>query len=186
MATNARPEPQENFTALETMPRFLEEAAAALDGDAAYRPGPDGGFSLVEHAWHLADLEREGYGARIRRLQEEADPLLPDFDGDRIARERAYRRRPLREGLAAFAAARRANLATLRSLPGAAWERAGAQEGVGRITLGDIPRMMAEHDAAHRDEITALRAAAASTRAGRPRAPRRGAARGRPPGPARR
>lgn len=35
----------------------------------------------------MADLEREGFGARLQRLLGEVDPFLPDFDGDRAARE---------------------------------------------------------------------------------------------------
>jgi hypothetical protein len=82
--------------------------------------------------------------------------MLSDFDGGRVARERDYRRRPLAEGLAAFAAGRRANVAALQSLTPAEWTRAGTQEGVGPVTLRDVPFIMAEHDAGHRAEIEAL------------------------------
>jgi len=138
------------------MPAHLEAAARSMDDQRARTPAPAGGFSLVEQAWHLADLEREGYGERIRRLLAETDPLLPDFDGARVAAERDYRARSLAEGIAAFAAARAANLAVLRTVAPPAWDRGGRQEGVGRVTLRDIPRMMREHDLSHRDEIAAL------------------------------
>jgi hypothetical protein len=141
---------------LEAMPHELESAAGKMTAEAARTPPADGGFSLVEQAWHLADLEREGYGARIRRLLAEEDPALPDFDGARVAAERNYRARSLAEGIASFRAARSANLALLRSVPPTAWGRAGRQEGVGRVTLRDIPRMMREHDDSHRAEIAAL------------------------------
>ena len=144
--------------ALEAMPGELETAARTMTAEAARTPPADGGFSLVEQAWHLADLEREGYGERIRRLLAEDDPELPDFDGARVAAERQYRARSLAEGIAAFLAARTANLALLRSVPATSWGRAGRQEGVGRITLRDIPRMMREHDDSHRAEIAALAA----------------------------
>jgi hypothetical protein len=36
------------------------------------------------------------------------------------------------------------------------WSRPATQEGVGELRLRDVPRMMAEHDASHRDEIRAL------------------------------
>jgi uncharacterized damage-inducible protein DinB len=125
----------------------------------------EGAFSLVEHAWHLADLEKEGFGERIRRLRDEERPSLPDFDGARLARERAYRSLPLAPALAAFALARFANVASLRALDELDWERGGEQEGVGGVRLSDIPRMMAEHDAAHRAEIEALaRALAAASK----------------------
>jgi hypothetical protein len=141
---------------LEAMPADLQAAAGTM-GEAAARTPPDGGgFCLLEQAWHLADLEREGFGPRIRRLLAEEDPQLPDFDGARVAAERNYRAKSLAEGLAAFLAARTANLAALRSVPAAAWERKGRQEGVGAITLRDVPRIMREHDDSHRQEIAAL------------------------------
>jgi hypothetical protein len=141
---------------LREMPEVLARAAVVLGPEAIRRPGPDGSFSLVEHAWHLADLEREGYGERLRRLLTETDPHLPDFDGARIARERDYPSLPFEEGLRTFRRARALNLSTLRALPPSSWSRGGTQEGVGRLCLADVPRLMAEHDAGHREETAAL------------------------------
>ncbi len=98
---------------LQAMPDFLEASFGTVSPLEAATPGPNGAFSPVEHCWHLADLEREGYAVRIRRLLEEDNPGLPDFDGT----------------------------------------RRGEQEGVGAIVLCDIPAMMGEHDASHREEI---------------------------------
>lgn len=140
---------------LQALPDFLKATFGSLtELDAATR-GADDTFSPVEHCWHLADLEREGYAVRIRRLWAEREPVLPDFDGARIAQERNYRSRSLAEGLAAFAQARRANIALLRTLRSADWLRRGTQDGVGPVALCDIPEMMAEHDATHRAEIEA-------------------------------
>ena len=141
---------------LEAMPQELRSAAERMTLAAARTPPPGGGFSLVEQAWHLADLERDGYGERIRRLLADDDPSLPDFDGARVAAERDYLAKSLGAGIAVFLAARTANLALLRSVEGAAWDRVGRQEGVGRITLRDVPRMMRAHDDSHRAEIAAL------------------------------
>jgi hypothetical protein len=117
------------------------------------RSGP---FALVEHYWHVADLEREGFGERIRRLLAEADPWLPDFDGERIAREREYLKLPLAPALAAFASAREETLRLLRSVADDQWARAGQQEGVGTVTLADLPRRIFDHDRAHMNEIADL------------------------------
>jgi hypothetical protein len=141
---------------LESTPALLARAAAELPEDMVRQRGTAGGFSLVEHAWHLADLEREGYGARIRRVLTEDEPLLSNFDGDRVARERLYLRRDLAEGLLAFTTARTRNLQSLRGASAADWNRTAWQEGVGRIELSDIPRMMAEHDRIHETEIADL------------------------------
>ena len=144
---------------LESTPVLLARAAEGLSGgDATFRAGGDG-FSFVENVWHLADLEREGYAARIRRILDEDEPTLADFDGDRVARERVYQQRPLAEGLSTFAAARARNVERLRSVLPAEWGRTGLQEGVGRIRLEDVPRMMAEHDRAHTDDVRELLAA---------------------------
>jgi hypothetical protein len=144
---------------LEAMPNFLEASFRTLVPLETTAPGPDGTFSPVEHCWHLADLEREGYAVRIRRLREEVDPWLPDFDGARIARERNYESRSLAEGIAAFRDARRRNISVLRTLGADDWIRRGQQESVGAIALCDVPTMMAEHDTVHRREIEAWKQA---------------------------
>lgn len=148
-------ERDELLAKLEDMPAFLEATFGGLLAERAVVPGPNDTFAPVEQCWHLADLERDGYGARIRRLLAEEDPLLPDFDGARVAEERQYRSLSLAEGLRAFREARVANLRVLRSVADRDWERPGRQEGVGAMALCDVPAMMAEHDAGHRAEIEA-------------------------------
>lgn len=138
------------------MPALLRDIAAGLDESARRRRPAAGGFALVEHAWHLADLEREGYGARISRLLAETGPVLPDFDGDRIALEREYLAGDAGLALEVFAGARRRNLERLAGLDSTALARRGSQEGVGEITLGRVPRMMAAHDAGHLQDLAAL------------------------------
>jgi len=153
-----RREQEELLAELASMPDLLEERFGDIEGDrAARRPG-ENQFAPVEHCWHLADLEVEGFGERIRRLSAETEPALPDFDGGRLAEERRYRTRSLEEGIATFRAARRENLRRLRSLTPEQWLRRGTQDGVGPVSLCDLPAMMAEHDAAHRREIDDWRA----------------------------
>jgi hypothetical protein len=146
----------DTLLALAAMPEFLEGAARRLAGEKALEPGPDQGFSFLEQVWHLADLERRGYGERIRRILSEERPALADFDGAREAREGRYRERALSEGLAAFRQSRGENLAALRSLTESQWARPATQEGVGELRLADVARMMAGHDASHRGEIRQL------------------------------
>jgi hypothetical protein len=149
---------------LEAMIECVSRAVAAVGPARATERTAGGGFSLVENVWHLADLEREGYAARLTRLRHEPEPALPDFDGDRLAVERDYQSLSLERGLAAFIRARRDNLAALRSIVGDEWDRAGTQDGVGRVRLEDVPRMMLRHDAGHRAEIQALLAGAPAFR----------------------
>jgi hypothetical protein len=141
---------------LESTPALVARAAASLSpAEARVRPA-GGGFSFVENVWHLADLEREGYGTRIRRILGEENPALLNFDGDRIARERAYQEKDVERGLALFARARAQNLEALRRLRRSDWKRSGSQEGVGRVTLADVSRMMAEHDRSHGTDVAEI------------------------------
>jgi hypothetical protein len=143
----------ELMQSLGAMSAFLCDAFAALNVEEARLPGPAGAFSPVEQVWHLADLEREGFGQRIRRLQAETNPVLPDFDGTAVARERDYKSLSLPAGLAAFEASRNANISLLQSFPPEAWSRSGTQEGVGPVSLCDMPAFLQQHDQAHVAEI---------------------------------
>ena len=138
---------------LATMRSFLAESLGSLPEDVLRAPGPGGIFSPVEQVWHLADLEREGFGERIRRLRDETGPRLPDFDGARIAAERSYKSLSFADGLRAFESARAANLETFRTLGDEAWGRSGTQDGLGAVTLCDMPELMRQHDEAHKTEI---------------------------------
>jgi hypothetical protein len=88
-------------------------------------------------------------------LLREESPELPDFDGAGQAVERDYNTKSLAAGIQAFNNARATNLEIFRSVTLEQWNRTGRQEGVGKVSLCDIPVMMAEHDAAHRREIEA-------------------------------
>lgn len=149
---------------LASMPDFLEKSFSGLSTKDAATPGRDDSFSPVEQCWHLADLEREAYSVRIRRLLSEASPRLPDFDGARIARERDYKSLSLMDGIESFRRARAANLAVLRGISSEDWQRGGEQDGAGPVMLCDIPGMMAEHDAVHRSQIEAWIISRSSTR----------------------
>lgn len=146
-------EQQELMQSLAAMQSFLRETFASLTAEAARKRGPGDAFSPVEQVWHLADLEREGFGLRIGRLKAEDNPRLPDFDGTKIAQERDYRSRSLAEGLRLFESSREDNINTLRALAPDAWLRSGTQEGVGAVSLCDMPVFMMQHDQAHRAEI---------------------------------
>src|SRR3984893_13184787 len=125
---------------LESTPALLLRAADSLGPAEALRRPSERAFSFVESVWHLADLEREGYGVRIRRILAEENPAFANFDGARLDRERAYQERDVETGLASCERALAENLEMQRRLWPAEWNRCGSQEGVGRVTLSDIPR----------------------------------------------
>jgi hypothetical protein len=134
---------------------LLASALAAAPSLSERRAG-SGGFSVTEHLCHLADLEREGFALRLLRLLVEASPVLADFDGARVAAERNYAARDPREALHRFCEARRLNLSRLFSMSEEDWTRWGTQDGVGKVTLSQLPARMAAHDAAHLCELAVL------------------------------
>jgi DinB superfamily len=141
------------LSSLQDMPRFLAQMFAEMDDEQARRVIDGHGFSPVEQVWHLADLECEGFGERIHRLLTEQQPELSDFDGDRIAREREYKTRSLKQGLQAFQQAREKNIAALNAIRDDQWQRNGTQEGVGEVSLCDMPVFIHQHDESHINEI---------------------------------
>ena len=155
---------------LESTPALRRPGARGLAPRRRSAQGPRRRLLFLEHVWHLADLEREGYGVRIRRILSEDEPSLSDFEGDRIARERCYQSAISAEGLALFARRAQRNIAKLRRFARPTGSAAAAQDGVGAVTLEDIPRMMADHDRAHTDEIAALLAPSTEGRPFEPRA----------------
>ena len=140
---------------LSEMPRLLEAAlATATLDDLRLREAPDG-FCLIEHACHLRDLEREGYGVRLKRMLSEREPVLEGFQGDVVARERNYMAQNPREAAAEFALARSDFIARAGALSVEQMHRT-ANFGGRTITVSDLLAMMVEHDEEHSRDIAAL------------------------------
>ena len=145
----------ESIERLAAMPEFLETALDIVSPELLrFKPSADA-FSLVEHACHLRDLEREGYVVRVRRMIAEANPALEGFDGAAVARSRGYLAQDAKVAAQEFAAARRELLGMLAPLTQDDLAREATFDGE-RITFGDLIAMMVEHDRGHRDEIEEL------------------------------
>lgn len=93
---------------------------------------------------------------RIEKMLAEDDPELPDFRGDVVAEERRYLELELEPALRKFEDARARNVARIEGLTAEQMQRAGEQDGVGRVTIARVVEMMAEHDAGHAREVRAL------------------------------
>ena len=133
----------------------VREIVGTLEPERGYDKPAGGGFSLAEHLWHLADVEELGWAVRFERLLAERRPRLPGVDGDRLAREKNYQRRPWRGAARRFIARRRHTLRTLArfgadDLARPAWFGGRASSG------GDLLAAMVAHDREHRDEMAAL------------------------------
>ena len=145
----------EAVSALGSMPSFLSSALASVStADLARQPSP-GQFSLVEHACHLRDLEREGYLVRVRRMLAEHEPALEPFDGGAIAAARDYPRQDAFAAAREFSAARAESLALIARLTPQELAREGTF-GDQRVCFADVVSMMVAHDAEHREEMSRL------------------------------
>ncbi len=136
-------------------PAEVARLVAAVPPARLRQRAASGHFAALEHACHLADIEDE-YALRVRRLLTEQDPLLPDFDGDRIATERRYLEQPLPPALERLRAGRERLLTQLRGLSEAQLARGGRQEQVGPVDVARLASALAEHDLGHLEELRAL------------------------------
>ncbi len=142
---------------LEEAPGNIELQVVRLDNvELRQKPAP-GEFSALEHIYHLADIEQEGYSERIERLLKEDEPFLEDIDGDRLAVERDYNSKDLGTALRRFSNSRKQNLHMIRDLTLDDLKRSGVLEKVGRITLHRLLIAMLQHDGEHLRALSELR-----------------------------
>jgi DNA-binding transcriptional ArsR family regulator/uncharacterized damage-inducible protein DinB len=149
-------QPVLNSDSLVAAREYLAETAAAvralvdaLPADAGYAPPADGSFALVEHLWHLADIETLGWRVRFERILQESRPNLPGVDGDRLAAERRYREQPWRGAARRFVAERRRTLALLERFDDEVLRRPVIFAG-SRTRAGGVLAAAVAHDLDHR------------------------------------
>jgi hypothetical protein len=161
MSDEERNADQADFTALlDFLHKTANELAKLTDGlsmDEFRLKTSESEFSALENLCHLRDLELEGYTSRIKRILNEGDPALTDFDGARVAAESSYNDEQPELALQRFQTARSENLQTLKTLTEEQLERSGKLEGVGNITLRRLAEMMCEHDEGHIEDLRVLR-----------------------------
>lgn len=117
---------------------------------------PDGtGFSLVEHACHLRDLDAV-FIERIDAVRHADLPVIRSVDGTALAEQRDYLHQDLNAALDAFGTARQSLCATLATLEPAQLTRCGLRDGIRRMTLEELVRELLDHDRTHCLELDEL------------------------------
>ena len=134
---------------------LVAQIRAAMPPRQGYARPAGGGFSLVQHLWHLADVEQHGWSQRFARLLDTLHPVLPAVDGDQLAVDGRYQQRPWRGAAARFIRLRLHSLAALRRCDAAALRRPVQFSGQ-RATGADMLAAMLAHDHEHRTEMAAL------------------------------
>jgi hypothetical protein len=115
------------------------------------RPQPEK-WSVAEILAHLAEDEI-ATAWRYRQMIESPGCSLSGFDQDIWARLGDYPSRDPADSLRLFTLVREANLRMLGSLSADEWQRHGVHAERGSITVQDLARHMAGHDANHLEQI---------------------------------
>jgi hypothetical protein len=134
--------------------RGLAAAPAAVERALSAPGAAYDGWSPREVLAHLADSE-VNFGARIRLIISEDEPLVTPYDQERWAEALRYRERDLDLDLATFRAGRASNVDLLRRLDAAAWQRPYVAGGASpaRRTLEELVTHRADHDLQHLAQI---------------------------------
>lgn len=134
---------------------LVDRVRQALPPRQGYARPAGGGFSLVQHLWHLADVEQFGWAQRFMRLLAEPHPELPGVDGDRLALERRYQQRPWRAAALRFIRQRRRTLAALARCDAHTLRRPVVFSGQ-PSSGAEMLAALLSHDHEHRVEMAAL------------------------------
>jgi hypothetical protein len=141
--------------ALATMPARVAAYAAHVPAALVTRRPAGMGFSLVEHACHLRDLDAV-FAERIDAVRTHALPVIASVDGTALAAQRDYLAQRLDDALAAFRAGRAALCATAAALQPAELARCGLRDGMRRMSLDELVRELFDHDLTHVLELDEL------------------------------
>jgi len=141
--------------ALAAMPARIAAYAAHVPAALVTRRPAGMGFSLVEHACHLRDLDAV-FAERIDAVRTHALPVIASVDGTALAAQRDYLAQRLDDALAAFRAGRAALCATAAALQPAELARCGLRDGMRRMSLDELVRELFDHDLTHVLELDEL------------------------------
>jgi uncharacterized damage-inducible protein DinB len=118
------------------------------------QPAP-GKWSVAQILAHLADSEIVA-AWRMRAVLGAPGTPIQAYDQDAWAAVLNYAKRPAKESLAAFRAARECNLAMLKALPREKWLLSGIHAERGEESVATIVSLMAGHDINHIRQIETI------------------------------
>jgi hypothetical protein len=141
--------------ALAAMPERVAAYAAHVPARLRTRRPHGTGFSFVEHACHLRDLDAI-FAERIDAVRTLELPAIASVDGTALAEERDYLAQSLDGALAAFRTGRAALCATIAALQPAELARCGLRDGIRRMSVDELVRELLDHDRTHVLELDEL------------------------------
>lgn len=146
---------------LRAMPGDLSDMLKGITlAEARFRPASDK-WCIQELVGHLRD-SAEIYHQRLYMMSTQYDPVLPAYDQDAWVIEHDYMGRDLASMLTELAELRADTVRLLTTLVNWNWARTGQHVERGRSSIKQMVEYMIGHEAAHLDEVRALRAAGAN------------------------
>lgn len=118
------------------------------------RDGPNG-WTTLEVVCHLRDYDEVFYQRAILTLEQD-NPILPAYDQDALAVDRAYNQQDLAQVYAELTASRQRLVALFSELTAEQWERVGLHPHYGPFTLATAALHVGWHDAVHLEQITRI------------------------------
>ena len=134
--------------------RDLVSLTSGTEAAHLRRRPADGGWSPAVVLAHLAHAEHVN-GVRLRMVVTQDEPLLAAFDEQAWADRLAPLEDDPRDTLARWRVLRDDTLRVLESVTAEEWGRVGMHQERGRLTLGQLAAVLADHDAAHLDQLRA-------------------------------
>ena len=127
-------------------------AAVPDERARSLRDGADG-WSVVEIVCHLRDFDEIFYN-RARMMLADDNPLLPGYDHEAMAIERAYQQEDLQAAFGALETSRQRFIAFFSGLSNEQWERGGIHPERGPFSMTDALMQVSAHDLDHLEQIT--------------------------------
>lgn len=146
----------ESIKALRVVPTIARALTDGLDDAALRRRPAAGAWAAVEVVAHMADTDARAL-ERIRRMRDEDEPVLPAFDQEALAVERAYINQPIEPLIQMLDDTVAALVTDLARLDDAGWRRTGQHEAHGRISIADYVTHVAAEDVDHLAQLARLR-----------------------------
>ncbi len=131
---------------------FAETCRGLSEEDLARKPGV-GKLSIVEHATHMLDMERDVFGVRLRRVLEEENPKLEPVDQEHYIDESRYAGRTFRQIFDEWENLRRTNVEVVETTGPEQWARRVRHPDLGDATFADVVHRWSRHDADHLRQI---------------------------------
>ena len=142
---------------LERTPDTLEAMLGGVEDVLVWRSAPDR-WSIADVLVHLLDVEVNALGLRARRIVEEENPLLEDYDQGAAVSAAVKDANPY-QTLEAFCAERKKTVEWLRTLDPLSLQRTGQHSAIGEISLWNHLNQWAFHDLGHIRQVLEIRRA---------------------------